>query len=452
MKKNLAIYLVLLASVFSAVSCGSEVEEAEPLPYAMIKSFRLGEIRSSYPAFTSDGRDTVLRKTISMATVPFSIDQAAGKIFNADSLLFGTDVSKVTITMSAEGIPSIYVDSTGLYENIYTTDSLDFTAPRKFRVYSAGALCYKDYEISVNVHQVDPELMVWQKSQAPEGILPVRAAGLGDEMCLFGTDAAGNVAVSKTALNDTVWSASGVAGLPAEALASVTAYNGRLYAVASGNVYSSANAIDWEVTPTGTGAVAIVGASDEEQKLWIAGDGGLLCSSDGLSFEAAGNLPEGFPLYGVSQASYPLAHNRNIIRYMLVGYPTAAKEGNPSVWCRLSNESKWACYDDEHNQFPCPALKDVTVLHYDNFLYALGGAGKAGGVERAAFSSFFVSKDNGIVWRENESFYQRLPKELAGSSLPFAIASDSRNFIWIIAGGPDGGVWKGIINRLGFKE
>lgn len=449
MKKNLAIYFALLVSALSVVSCGSETEENVEFPYAMVRSFKLGDIRSAYHAFTSTGKDTTITKTVSMASVPFSIDQGAGRIYNCDSLLFGTDVSKVTITMSADGIPAIYDDSTEVYNNILTTDSIDFTRPRKIRVYSLDETCHKDYEVSVNVHRVNPDLMEWTGFQAPQGVVPMRAQEYGNEMCLFGVDETQNVVVARALLNDTVWNAEPVSGLPIEAIATINVFNGKLYAVANGDVYSSVNAVDWSVTATGTGAVAIVGASDEESMLWIAGEQGLLYSADGESFVSAGALPEGFPLYGVSLASYPLSHNSSIVRYMLVGYQTAEKEGNVSVWCKLSNENGWTCYDSEHNALPCPALKDIAVLHYDNFLYALGGAGKVNGTEVGAFASFYISRDNGIAWRKNESFYQRMPSGLAGCDSSFAAAADSRGFMWIIAGG---NAWKGIINRLGFEK
>lgn len=453
MKRNPAIYLALLSLLFIASACGGTEEESELSPFAMVNSFSIGEIRSGYPEFTTDGRDTVVYKTVSMGSIAFTIDQLAGEIYNLDSLPFATDVSKVLVNMSVNGIASIYVDSTDTYESFASTDSLDFTYPRKFRIYSEGALYHKDYVASVNVHQVNPELMEWRKYQAVDNVEPVRALERDGVMYLFGNKADGSVAVAATDAADVPsWSVRDVDGLPAAALATVQLFGGNFYAVADGNVYSSADAVQWSTVATGTGAVAIVGVSDEESRLWIAGEQGLLCSIDGVSFSSAGELPAGFPLYGVSIASYPLSHNRNIIRYMLVGYTTAAKDGEVAVWSRLSTEDRWTCYDNEGNPYPCPALKDVAVLHYDNFLYALGGAGVVDGEDVDAFSSFYISRDNGIAWKASSDFYQRLPEELSGNNAPFAVTVDAGNYIWIISSGENGCVWKGILNRLGFKK
>ena len=91
-------------------------------------------------------------------------------------------------------------------------------------------------------------------------------------------------------------------------------------------------------------------------------------------------------------------------------------------------------------------------MRFDNFLYALGGAGKVDDFEVSAFSSFFISKDNGITWKEPTGFYQYMPEGLVGNDSPFAVAVDSKNFMWIINSGADGAVRKCIINRLGFKR
>lgn len=454
MKKNLAIYLVLFL-LGGVVSCGSDSDEAAaPSPYACIKSFSIGDIRSEYPAFTSTGEDTTVMRTVSTSSFVFTIDQLAGEVCNNDSLPYCTNVSKVPISISVLGIPSVYVDSTDTYEAVSSGDSVDFRTPRKFRIYGEGGSFYKDYSVSVNAHQVDPELMVWNKYPAAEGIVPVRAVELDGSMLLFGTDVNGASVVAKCAVEGAPeWACSAVNGLPASVdFATVQQFGGKLYVIDGGMVYSSSDALSWDVVSGNIGAVAIVGASDAVGELWVAGEQGLYVSNDGSAFEQAGALPQGFPLYGVSIASYPLAHNSKIVRYMLMGYTTAEKNGKVAVWSKLSTEQSWSSYENAGNEYPCPALKNIAVVRYDAFLYALGGAGVAYGNEVEAFSSLYVSKDNGIAWKEPAGFYQRLPKELLGESAPFAVAVDSGNYMWIILSGENGGTWKGIINRLGFKK
>lgn len=453
MKQKLAIYFAALVMLFTGVSCMSDDEESVVLsPYAMVTSFSIGNIKSSYHAFTSTGEDTTVVRTLSSALYPFTINHSTGEIFNADSLPFGTDVSKVVMNISLKGVACIYTDSTGTFDYFSMTDSIDFTVPRKFRIYSADKGYERDYTVTVNVHKVEPELLSWNKYSAPEDFLPSCAVEFCGEMKLFGS-VAGTLSVASAGLaGEPAWELSPLSGLPVTAkLANVQQFGGSLYTVAEGSLYISADAVNWAVASQESGVVAIVGASDADGKIWIAGEQGVKYSADGASFEQAQELPAGFPLYGLSLSSYPLLHNRNIIRYMLIGYTTPEMNGEPAVWSRLSTENDWVLYDNG-NGFACPSLKGLSVVRYDNSLYAFGSSGVAGGESIGAFSSFFVSKDNGIVWKASENYYQRLPKELAGNESQFVATVDSANFIWIVNSGSDAGVWKGIINRLGFKK
>ena len=454
MKKNPATYLVALLALFTTVSCMNDDEvTVVPSPYAMITSFGLGNIKSSYPAFTSKGEDTTVVRTISGYNYPFTINQETGEIFNADSMPYGTNVSKVLMSISLKGVASLYNDSTSLYEYFSTSDSIDFSTPRKFRVTSADAQYSRDYTVTVNVHKVEPELLVWEKYSAPEGFVPACAVELGGNMCLLGNDSAGSLAVAVSPVAGTPeWAVSPVNGLPLTAnVQNVVQFGGSLYAVADGSIYVSANAADWAVASSEAGAVAIVGASDIDGRMWIAGEEGIKYSTNGSDFVFAEPLPANFPLYGISAASSPLAHNSGIIRYTLVGYATPDKNGKVYVWSLLSNENSWVSYDNG-NDFPCPSLENLTVLRYDNKLFALGGSGVVAGETIAPFSKFFVSRDNGIVWKAWDNYYHRLPKELLNDGNAFASTVDSGNYIWIVNSGRNAGVWKGIINRLGFEN
>lgn len=453
MKKNFATYLAMFTLLFLSASCvSSDDDEVVLSPYALVTSFGVNNIKSSYHSFTATGEDTIVVRTIATAGYPFSIDQSTGEIYNNDSLPFGTDVSKVVIKMSVKGVASIYVDSTETYEAFSFSDSIDFTTPRKFRIYAADAQYYKDYTVSVNVHTLNPDLLQWNKYPAVEGITPQRVVEFNGNICLFGIDGAGVQVVAMSPLaGEPVWEQQPVAGLPAASLENIQQFCGKLYAVAGGDLYSSADALNWSLASAGGDYLSIVSASDFENRMWVATATGLLSSCDGTAFDSISPLPASFPLYGLSLASYPLSHNSKIIRNMLVGYRNAEMTGAPVVWSKLSSEENWVMYNNGNNPYPCPALKNLSVLHYDNFLYAFGNAGTVEGEEVAPFGALYISKDNGIVWKDSGSFYLRMPVELKGADVSFASAADSNDYIWLVTGGEQAAVWKGIINRLGFK-
>ena len=452
MKKSLAIFLSMLTLVFT--SCFNDADEAELSPYAILKSFSIGNITSKYPAFTSDGTDTTTTKTIDGSSYAFSINQVTGEVYNVDSLPYGTNVDKVVVNMELSGYAQIYVDSIGIYEGFLATDSIDFTHPRKFRITSTDSEYYRDYTISVNAHQVEPELMEWNCYASVNSLLPQRAIEYNGKLCLFGEKDGKQVLVMSSLAGEPYWGNEvALTGLPSSAkLSTIQSFGGALYLVAEDGIYTSTDASSWDLRYACSNAVAIVGASDIDGKMWVATEGELLVTANGADFEGAGSLPAGFPLYGVSMASYKLNHNSTIVRYMLVGYADEAMNGAPVVWSRLSTEERWTRYENTNNRFSCPALKGLTVLRYDDFLYAIGGAGVAQGESVEAFSELYISRDNGITWKAPDDFYQRMPANLQGNDVPFVATVDSNNMMWIICAGKNPVVWKGIINRLGFKD
>lgn len=455
MKNRLAIYFSVLMMFFVVSSCSNDETVNTTSPYAYIKSFSIGSIKSLYPTFTAEGKDTAVYKTISFSSFPFTINQSTGEIYNYDSLFFATKVSKVVVNMNIEGVASIYNDATGTYDYFAAEDSIDFTSPRKFRITSTDGNYSKDYTISVNVHQVEPELMVWNRVTGAVSLNPKKAIESGGDVYVFGTLADRTPVFTTSSVGSIMpWSAcQEVNGLPkAVDFTTVHLFNGKWYALAAGDLYASENAVDWSPVSQGNNYVAIIGTSDDDGYMWLAGNGHIYRTADGETVEATGTLPEDFPLYGISTSSYALSHNKSIIRYMLVGYTDEERSDVPKVWSKLSTENDWVVYDNADNPYPCPALDGLAVVHYDNFFYAFGGKGTVGSNEVEAFNSFYISKDNGVVWKAPEGFYQRLPEVLKGKNLSFVTFVDSDNHIWIITDDDKAGTLKGKINRLGFKK
>lgn len=459
MRNKIAIYLSVLAMMFVVSSCFNDDDDTVKNPYAFIKAFSVGEIKSSFPAFNSEGKDTTVVKTISGAAYAFTIDQAEGKVYNNDSLPYAIKLTKVPFDMTVEGVATIYSDESATYEYFSLDDSLDFTAPRKVRVTSLDGTYSKDYTISVNAHQVEPEMMVWKNAGNAVDLIPQKALMHNGEIYVFGKLADGaSVVVKSDFVNETSWSYYIRPVLvSSEPLADVDystvhLLDGRFYMLAGGDLYVSDNAEVWEPTLQGQNLLAIVGASDADGCIWLANAQNILRTSDGVEYETVSALPKDFPLYNLTTFSYALSHNASITRYMIVGYTSQEQNAVPKVWCLLSNENVWVEYDNEGNAYPCPALENLAVVRYDNFLYAFGGKGNVAGANVEPFSSFYVSKDNGIVWKASENYYQLLPEQLKGKDASFVALTTPDNYMWIITSDAELGVWKGKINRLGFKK
>ena len=119
-------------------------------------------------SFTKD--DSILAN---LDTVFFSIDLQKGRIFNADSLPYGTRIDKLVpvITFhqgaSAVNLTVKKADGTDTVYNYVTnsTDSIDFSnGPVKMAVTSIYNSFTYNYSIEVNVHKLPADTLVWSKA------------------------------------------------------------------------------------------------------------------------------------------------------------------------------------------------------------------------------------------------------------------------------------------------
>lgn len=99
-----------------------------------------------------------------VGTVKFVIDQVNGRIYNPDSLPFGTVIEKVVCTVTyANGLASIEVTQDALPDSTYywnLSDSLDFSKPVKMVTTAYDGITKKTYITQVNVHQGGARLYV----------------------------------------------------------------------------------------------------------------------------------------------------------------------------------------------------------------------------------------------------------------------------------------------------
>ncbi len=160
--------LAFATMVYAVASCNSETEtiNSQASSSAMISAFSLEADEGILPNLDS---------------VYFSIDQNTGRIYNADSLPYGTPVTGIVplITSSSvsalklhiprgEGQTDTIVD---YLENM--SDSVDFTYGAVKAVLTAlDGKSTRTYTLCVNVHKVKTDTLVWDRSQ--QGNLPSR--------------------------------------------------------------------------------------------------------------------------------------------------------------------------------------------------------------------------------------------------------------------------------------
>ena len=108
--------------------------------------------------------------SVRLDSVFFSIDLNKGVIFNADSLPMGTDITKlvpvISYTSSASAVT--LTQSGGRYtgEIDYKTnpsDSVDFSGKVVLKITAEDKETTRSYSIKVNVHQCEPDSLVWDQ-------------------------------------------------------------------------------------------------------------------------------------------------------------------------------------------------------------------------------------------------------------------------------------------------
>ena len=165
--------MLLAATAWLFTSClKSEDDEIVYYSDTGIATFSLGTLNRYVTTKAKDGvTDSTYKVTVTGSSYLFRIDQINRKIYNTDSLPYGTDIKKVVMNITTKNAGTVYVkslnsDSIVRYNG---TDSLDFSKPREIRVYAYNGTTslYRSYEVTVNVRKEPADTSFWTKM--PEG-------------------------------------------------------------------------------------------------------------------------------------------------------------------------------------------------------------------------------------------------------------------------------------------
>ena len=109
------------------------------------------------------------------------------------------------------------------------------------------------------------------------------------------------------------------------------------------------------------------------------------------------------------------------------------------------NGSEWTDMITTSYDAACPYLHNPVCMYYGDTFYLFGS-------EEANKLDAIYSSVAGLTWKKTERKFL-LPEEFKGIAAPYSITVDADNYIWVIfAGdGKETSVWRGRLNRLGFK-
>ncbi len=412
MKKGILIYTLLLAAIATTLaSCNKDDDTTTTVVYGTSTTSSL------VSSFVLQENDDVLEN---LDSVQFCIDQEKRVIYNPDSLPYGTDVTHLLCTISfgttvseaniVVGGGTVQVNDTTISYTTSSTDSIDFTGRVTLNVISADATNSVAYRIYVNVHQENPDSILFPITARRD--LPASADN--------------NYAVGMARLGETFYSVvynsngryMGTASTPAgrwetqtvtygftPVESSLTATTDALYILDNaGNLYTSTDALSW--IPTGMVWESIIG-SYGNRVLGMTNDGVARYADeyprrDGFSLIA---LPAEFPVSGRSQliieeSTWSLGETALMVGGRDAnGNLTSATWGyDGNSWGELSHS-----YDSEMPEIEGAAL--YGYITYDLNTYSQHATAKVtwvvmgGRLEDGTFNRVtYISRDMGITW------------------------------------------------------
>ena len=407
-----------------------------------------------------------------LSQVKFTIDQLTGRIFNMDSMPFGTKVEKVVCKVKTAGAfavtgievtPEAYKDSTYYMKGL--TDSIDFSAPVKFVVHAYDGVTTKVYNAQINIHQVQPDTMLWKMYVNPmlgisvkEQKVIARTYEKAERYFMYVKPAEANkpyalyhapVAEPKN------WKQVSLTGLPADSLllSQLTAFNQKLFVPSlSGALYQSTDGLAWskvENTPFVKSVLGSVakGAKQTSVLATIVEKEGVLSfyAMDGENEWIAGDpVSDDFPVSGFGSIEY----NAMFYHYLSVSAGRSFKgQVLGSTWSTM-NGLNWSMMSD--NTFP--KREGAIVFSYDEKMFLLGGVD---GSDKA-LKDIYQSIDYGVNWSLADSMLI-LPPDYAARGFS-SVQVDKENYVNIFGGKTNAKandlnqLWRGRINRLIPKE
>lgn len=461
MKNKFALFALVAATVFTLASCLKDDNDYTYTDDSVITSFSVSSVKQYVHLTSSKGTDSLAVRTVSTTGYKFYINQATNTIYNPDSLPYGVDAKKIVCTVSTGNTGSLYIrsltsDSVGFFN---PSDSTDFSSPREIQVVSNSGVAVRKYKAIVNVHKEPADSFFWKETAdcaAFRELSDIRTAAAGGKVFLFGRY--GETAAVYVGDGSSWRQATPDFNTPLSGSVcnSVVTKDGRVYIANAGSVISTADGDHWTVDGSNVGISRLVAASST-RLYGYNNDGKLMVSSDNGANWKADNIDDDYSLLPIGETTYTSFASRtnaNTESLLLIGTPRNEADTTVTIWGKV-DEAKyddgtqpWTYYtitSDNHKQ--TPILTCLSAVTYGDDVLLLGKT--AGGV-----ATIYKSPDCGLTWTKDSLI--TLPdhfdsNESVSGQRTFALTVDADKFLWLVDG-KSGKVWRGRINRLGWKK
>lgn len=467
LKKNLP--LIVAAVVALCSSCLSNDNEIVTYEDAAVTSFRLGSVRCYRTVKAKSGEDSTYSFSYSATSTPVYIDQIGRRIYNADSLVVGTDLSRVLVTIGTKSNSVVRLKSlTGEGWELYSTsDSIDLSQPRVMRVTSSDGQYNCDYTVDIVAHREYADSFSWSRmpdDAAVATFVNMRSAQAGGALYLLGQTADGTVTLLSSADGGGTWTACAapVADMTGATMAGV---DGKLLVLVSGDIYATEDGELWEpaVTPDVALRTVIGGSRSElyaigaEGRIMVSRDMGLTWIADDMeSMEYVDNTPL-LPATDVSVIVTPTRTNSDVSRVTVVANKeyTGADDKHTTavVWNKVVDamEPQAWTYTNvawDNYEYTLPRMEGLSAVAYADGIMAIGGTPVNNGA--APYSRMYYSPDLGATWHTQQSMNVPVGFERMKAA---TIVTDGNGYIYLIGSNPQASrdrcmIWRGKQNKV----
>ncbi|MBQ2123204.1 MAG: hypothetical protein II200_04340 [Bacteroidaceae bacterium] len=439
MKKIFTYWLIGLMCLSGFVACDKDPVTTFDVSRSacVVSNVVMGSIPCVHHIKASDGSDSAIVVNVIGANYPMTIDHYAGRIFNVDSLPYGTDVSKVSfLTLSSSGTLAIRTLSQEGDTLFIPSDSTDFRTPRLVTVYAYDGISSRKYNMEVRVHQEDGDSFVWNR--VCSGVESLRGASFsgalvhGDELMVYANKQGLPVLLRAAKTDVAGWTETALSA----PIASPVVFEEQFYAVSNGEVVASADGVAWTAV---AGAPADVLALAKVADFMVAtAQGGFYKSVDGITWVLESVDERQFlPTSNVAMAALTAKSNSSYVDVYAVG------DGNaePVVWKHnvdLTGDAAydWIYYPNSYkNPHPCPTLTMRQLFSYDGVLLQVGH-------NESGEMLFYCSHDEGRTWKK-----QHIPALTNVYGEGIAVI-DAEHWVWVVTS--EGMLLRGRFKRLGW--
>lgn len=253
---------ISLLFVYSCDDSSSTSYNIDPSEDAQIYSFKIEGVHKKEGDSISRAEDSLRFLVFNKAN--FAINQVNSSVYNPDSLPYGLNLDMVKLTLTTNttyGVNKIQIQTPDSLYDWNSTDSVDFSKMPVKIIIHAPKGNIKEYAININIHEIDPDLFVWNDMGVISQSEGLQKVILKDNDFYSYAVVSNTVKLFKSNKDILNWGEHNVTILPPSViLSSITYFNDKFMAITSdGKSYTSDNGIDWEFQNNGKSVSAIYG-------------------------------------------------------------------------------------------------------------------------------------------------------------------------------------------------